>query len=897
MASFIFDPSKGETPETLARQRAILDAMLQNSQGVPQSLGEGIASIGQALSARLGYAALAKKEAAAKAAGDAAFGSIAGAMAGKSAFPPAPGYSSASASSAAPDYHGDQLAWTDAAPYQKALLNTIAGPESGGKYNVIYGGGTFDDFSHHPNQAVRIQTGPNAGRTSSAAGKYQFLGSTWDDQAKKLGLTDFSPVNQDKAAWNLAAETYKAKTGNDLATVLQSGDPQAIAGVGPALAGQWTSLPGGIEQGTNVNRFVATYQRALGAGATPAQATAVAQQTTQPKPVQVASLDPSAGVSSIDPYGRIPATDSRGEDQRAKFRHWNSNPVANEAANEAAIDPALAGVVDRAKQIAGTNFVIGSGRRDAGMQQKAVDWGWSKTNDSDHLGGGAVDLWPVDANGQVVFDPQKQAQIVQAMKQAAKEKGVDLDPGADWSRFKDVPHFGMVGQTPLDNAPIPTPRPGNGGGVQVASLDPSAGVTGYAPGAPGATTPAGQRVLAAMMSKQPMGGPVASLQPSAGATPDAAPSAIPVPAAPAQQRIVQAMQSNLPVMAGGDAGAIQWDQNGGPSMQTLMQAANSAPYMNDAQRSILSAIIQNKMQDDDPLRQLQIQAARKSLAAPPKQWQKLDDHTLFDPASGETKAATGGARPLFDGTSIEGQAWNILQTADPGSREYATAYSIVSQPKTQLVQTENGLVPVQVPPQLPSWLKTPTGEGVPAPPVSPAPAAPAGATPAPGPAPASPNGVKSGAAIPGTTKPPNEAQQRNRQLYAVVQPELATIEQNFSALSDPNNQAWSHLPIGAEYMTSPEFQRAQNSINTIIASYLYSVSGATASPAEVEKQAAVLTPKLGESKQSIDDKLARIRTMVDAIKNNRGDNADEPSGDVGGEWQDMGNGVKIRMKP
>jgi muramidase (phage lysozyme) len=601
MASFIFDPSKGETPETLARQRAILDAMLQNSQGVPQTLGEGIASIGQALSARLGYAALAKKEAAAKAAGDAAFGNIAGAMAGKSAFPPAPGSSSAAASSGGADYHGDQLAWTDAAPYQKALLNTIAGPESGGKYNVIYGGGTFDDFSHHPNQPVRIQTGPNAGRTSSAAGKYQFLGPTWDDQAKKLGLPDFQPVNQDKAAWNLAAETYKAKTGQDLATVLQSGDPQAIAGVGSALSGIWTSLPGGIEQGTNVNRFVATYQRALGAGATPAQATAVAQQTTQPKPVQVASLDPSAGVSSIDPYGRIPATDTRGEDQRAKFRQWNSNPVANEAANEAAIDPALAGVVDRAKQIAGTNFVIGSGRRDAGMQQKAVDWGWSKTNDSDHLGGGAVDLWPVDANGQVVFDPQKQAQIVQAMKQAAKEKGVDLDPGADWSRFKDVPHFGMVGQTPLDNAPIPTPRPGDGGGVQVASLDPSAGVTGYAPGAPGATTPAGQRVLAAMMSKQPMGGPVASLQPSAGAVPDAAPSAIPVPAAPAQQRIVQAMQDNLPVMAGGDAGAIQWDQNGGPSVQTLMQAANSAPYMNDTQKAILGALIKQKIDPDAAL--------------------------------------------------------------------------------------------------------------------------------------------------------------------------------------------------------------------------------------------------------------------------------------------------------
>jgi muramidase (phage lysozyme) len=469
MASFIFDPSKGETPETLARQRAILDAMMQNSQGVPQSLGEGIASIGQALSARLGYAALARKEAAARATGDAAFGNVAAAMAGKGAFPPAPGSSSTAAASA-PDYHGDQLAWTDAAPYQKALLNTIAGPESGGRYNVIYGGGTFDDFSRHPNQAVRIQTGPNAGRTSSAAGKYQFLGSTYDDQAKKLGLTDFSPVSQDKAAWNLAAETYKAKTGEDLATVLQSGDPQAIAGVGQALAGQWTSLPGGIEQGTNTNRFVATYQRALGAGATPAQAAAVAQQTTQAKPVQVASLDPSAGVAAA-----------------------TARPLPQEYAAK-------------------------------GITQEQ----WNAMNAPD---GGA---------------PQP-AQVVQTK-----------------------------------------PAPATDGG--------------YTPGAPAATTDQGKRVLAALMSRQPIGGPVASLQPAGGAIPAPEPSpASPAPAAPPQQRIVQAMQDNLPVMAGGGGGAIQWDANGGPDIQTLLLAANSAPYMNDTQKAVLGAMIKQKMDPDAAL--------------------------------------------------------------------------------------------------------------------------------------------------------------------------------------------------------------------------------------------------------------------------------------------------------
>jgi muramidase (phage lysozyme) len=135
-------------------------------------------------------------------------------------------------------------------PYARALLNTIAGTESPG-YNVMYGGGRFNDYSHHPDQAVRIQTGPNAGRTSSAAGRYQFLNSTWQDEANKLGLKDFSPDSQDQAAWDLASSTYKAKTGQDLNSVLASGDRASLAGVGNALAGQWTSLPGGIEQGQN----------------------------------------------------------------------------------------------------------------------------------------------------------------------------------------------------------------------------------------------------------------------------------------------------------------------------------------------------------------------------------------------------------------------------------------------------------------------------------------------------------------------------------------------------------------------------------------------------------------------------------------------------------------------
>lgn len=144
-------------------------------------------------------------------------------------------------------------------PEARALLNAISGPESKGNYDVIFGGQKFADYSDHPRIDVAITSGPNAGKTSSAAGKYQFLKGTWDQYKKKLGLKDFSPESQDKAAWALAQDAYRDSTGGDLSEALTSGDPQIIAGVGKALAPIWTSLPGGIEQGTNSNRFVNAY--------------------------------------------------------------------------------------------------------------------------------------------------------------------------------------------------------------------------------------------------------------------------------------------------------------------------------------------------------------------------------------------------------------------------------------------------------------------------------------------------------------------------------------------------------------------------------------------------------------------------------------------------------------
>jgi muramidase (phage lysozyme) len=107
---------------------------------------------------------------------------------------------------------------------------------------------------------VPITSGPNRGRTSSAAGRYQFLFSTWKNEQRQLNLPDFSPQSQDKAAWHLAQTVYHRQTNGNLLSDLKNG---IFDKVGPALHGTWTSLPGGIEQGANANRFVNNYTRNL----------------------------------------------------------------------------------------------------------------------------------------------------------------------------------------------------------------------------------------------------------------------------------------------------------------------------------------------------------------------------------------------------------------------------------------------------------------------------------------------------------------------------------------------------------------------------------------------------------------------------------------------------------
>lgn len=300
--SFVSGPSPEEaaqagvlSPEALERRRMLAMALMkQGSDSSPiQSPWQGVARVTDAISGQLqNYWADQDEKSARNASSQRTSSLLGGLLGGGGAAGPQASVTapSSGAAGAAPSSGStSQAINTTLSPNQKALLDTIAGTESPG-YNVMYGGKRFDNYADHPRVAVPIASGPNAGKTSSAAGRYQFLGSTWDAQAKKLGLKDFSPENQDLAAWDLAATTYAAKTGRDLIADLN--DPNARGGIGRALSGVWTSLPGGIEAGTNQSRFAQAYANNLGHYGNAAVAAASPQQPA-PAPVQVASADPS----------------------------------------------------------------------------------------------------------------------------------------------------------------------------------------------------------------------------------------------------------------------------------------------------------------------------------------------------------------------------------------------------------------------------------------------------------------------------------------------------------------------------------------------------------------------------------------------------------------------------
>lgn len=121
------------------------------------------------------------------------------------------------------------------------------------------------------------------------------------------------------------------------------------------------------------------------------------------------------------------------------------------------VHPDLVAVVKRAIGITDVDFTVLEGLRTVERQATLVASGASRTMRSRHITGHAVDLGAY-VDGRVAWDWPLYYRIAKAMKSAARDLGVAIEWGGDWTTFKDGPHWQLArreypGDTPWQDSP------------------------------------------------------------------------------------------------------------------------------------------------------------------------------------------------------------------------------------------------------------------------------------------------------------------------------------------------------------------------------------------------------------------------------------------------------------
>jgi peptidoglycan L-alanyl-D-glutamate endopeptidase CwlK len=126
-------------------------------------------------------------------------------------------------------------------------------------------------------------------------------------------------------------------------------------------------------------------------------------------------------------------------------------PWAWSAASEKKLStthPDLQRVMNRALCMSPLDLTVVEGIRTIQRQRKLVASGASKTMNSRHLTGHAVDIAPF-TDGAVSWHWPHYHQIAPVIKEAAELEGVPIEWGGDW-KFKDGPHW----QLPWKDYPV-----------------------------------------------------------------------------------------------------------------------------------------------------------------------------------------------------------------------------------------------------------------------------------------------------------------------------------------------------------------------------------------------------------------------------------------------------------
>jgi len=118
--------------------------------------------------------------------------------------------------------------------------------------------------------------------------------------------------------------------------------------------------------------------------------------------------------------------------------------------NMRGIHPDLRRVCDHALYLSPIDFTVIEGLRSRQRQLELYERGASRTLNSRHITGHAVDLWPINPfTGLRVpgDDPSLWEWCIKLshwVKLAAVEQAVPINWGGDWRSFPDGPHYELV---------------------------------------------------------------------------------------------------------------------------------------------------------------------------------------------------------------------------------------------------------------------------------------------------------------------------------------------------------------------------------------------------------------------------------------------------------------------
>lgn len=104
------------------------------------------------------------------------------------------------------------------------------------------------------------------------------------------------------------------------------------------------------------------------------------------------------------------------------------------------VNPDLVKVVKQAALMSCLDFTVLEGLRTKDRQRELFAKGATRTMNSRHLTGHAVDLAPM-IGGAVSWDWPLYHQLAKTVKEAAAHVGIQIQWGGDWRSFKDGPHW------------------------------------------------------------------------------------------------------------------------------------------------------------------------------------------------------------------------------------------------------------------------------------------------------------------------------------------------------------------------------------------------------------------------------------------------------------------------